>query len=142
MLFSAGSSGSTHVLHSAQTSHTPLYLVRTYFCFLGMKCLFQLFQTQCHLLKPKLMYILRGSVNLYSDPTKGWPHTNCSFPMIQAAPSFNPDSQSCPSRPCFYVNTMPDFPGKFIWMVLYPVSCTLFLAVVCIWRDLTMGYTV
>jgi len=33
------------------TSRT-LYLVRKYFCFLGMMCLFALFQTQYHLLKP------------------------------------------------------------------------------------------
>ncbi len=43
--------------------------------------------------------------------------------MIQAAPSFCSDSWCCPTSPHFYVNTTPDFPGTFIWVVLYPDSC-------------------
>lgn len=78
----------TYFIHSTQTSRTsPLYLVRKHFSFLGMRCLFPLFQTEFQLLKPKPVYILRASINLVSDHTKGWPHTNCSFPMIQPTPA-------------------------------------------------------
>lgn len=77
-LISAGSTvaACTYFIHSTQTSRTsPLYLVRKHFSFLGMRCLFPLFQTQLHLLKPRPVYILRASINLVSDHTKGWPHT-------------------------------------------------------------------
>ncbi len=52
-------------------THVSIIFSKEHFCFLGMRCLFPLFQTQFHLLKPKLVYILRGSVNLFLIAPKG-----------------------------------------------------------------------
>ncbi len=55
-----------------------------------MRCLFPLFQAQFNLLKPKLVYILSGSVNLFCDLSHdpGRPLILLRFQMLPYRPQF------------------------------------------------------